>query len=324
MVTALIFDTCVLPQKGGLTGNPIMSALLRIAKIKNQQVLISELVRAEALAERHRAASDALEKLRTAIRAAAKVFGDSQLDFYLPSEADAVDAWQRELDALGSIPLEGDDAIAALHREANRVPPTRPTEKGSAIGSRDAAIWLSIVRFHSDGSGRTTYFVSSNTADFADANDKNRLRSELVSDLGSSAERFTYFSSLSGLVSHLAESTPTRDVTTEFIYQLEHSTDILAQLAEATAQKTSTDPRLMRVVTALNITSAVEVRAYSVDDTRLSMVDATFTFESTLPEQLADVGPAAVHTGEARVWLYETDQGIAVELDSVRPSTQAA
>src|SRR5205814_2714868 len=144
-----VLDTCVLPQRGSIHNNPLLSALIRIATIRGFEVLITDISRSESLSKRKRSADEAIEKLLSAIRGAEKYFDRDQLDFYLPSSDEAVSLWQEDLDtSFGELKTHGEDATEALHREAWRTPPARATSDDSATGSRDSAIWLSVKRKH--------------------------------------------------------------------------------------------------------------------------------------------------------------------------------
>lgn len=318
MKTTLVLDTCVLPQKGALTQNPLLSALLRVARLQDYDVLVSEMVRIESLGQRQRAASEALGQLRAAIRIAAGVFGPDQLDYYLPSETDAVQRWKDDLDSLGHIPLDGDDAIEALRREALRQPPARPTADGSATGGRDAAIWLAVKRLHSSSEDRQTYFVSSNTGDFADRKDADSLRSELLTELGEAADRFIYCPSLASVIEHMAEQSPTKAIgATEIARMLSEGQveafllDAARELAPVRSQETVLDE-------AVTVESAEERRAYNVGDTRLAMADIQFTLVKHLDTGVEDEVVERQVKGRARIWFYETDLSLLAELESFK------
>ncbi|MEU5790387.1 PIN domain-containing protein [Micromonospora purpureochromogenes] len=318
MTAALVFDTCVLPQKGGLTENPLLSALLRIAKLRDCRVLISDMARVESLGARRRAAAAAVDNLRSAIRSAAKYFDSDQLDYYLPSEVDAVQRWERELEVLESIPLEGEDAIEALRREAERVAPARATSDGSAIGSRDAAIWLSVKRLHLGAEGAATYFVSNNYADFADPKDKRRLRPELRAELGLAAETFFFYGTLSSAVEAMAEPAVCRAIGEEELDKLTAESNLTDLIWEAADREVAVPSERVVLMTGFEILDAQEVRAFNVDGTRLAMWEAEFLFEKVDGVDILDDGVRRAFEGSARLWVYELNGEPSVELDSLK------
>ncbi|MFF0134220.1 PIN domain-containing protein [Streptomyces mirabilis] len=84
------------------------------------------------------------------------------------------DEWRRKwLDVVDIVPTSEAALKQALIREANLLPPCKQvtvnaggdTEK---IGGRDAAIWLTAVKYAREHPEETVYFVSKNTKDFGD------------------------------------------------------------------------------------------------------------------------------------------------------------
>jgi hypothetical protein len=318
VTTALVFDTCSLPQRGALADNPIMSAIMRIAQIKRHQLLVSEVVKTETLGERERAASAALEKLRTGIREVSKVFGSGQVDYYIPSEGEAVKYWRREIDAAFEvISLSGGDAIEAIYREARRIAPARATADGSAVGSRDAAIWLSIKRFHLERPGEETCFISGNTGDFSDVQDKRKLRQELLDELGDAKGRFFYFVSLGSLIEHIAEKAETEAIENAALERLNSEGGMEAALQEALEVMLIPGHGNIRLYSFIAIEAAKEIRAYNVDDTRLSMLDVGFRFISTEVESGTNHNIERPFGGKARMWTYQVEGSLSLELENV-------
>src|SRR5664279_129931 len=114
MSTMLIFDTCVLPRRGRLTDNPLLAAIIRIAQLRSFELVLVDVTLAESVNARRRAATEALSALRTAVRGAAKLFPDDLLDYYIPDESGAVDAWENELRDIFVISgTSGADAVEA-------------------------------------------------------------------------------------------------------------------------------------------------------------------------------------------------------------------
>lgn len=319
MTTALVFDTCSLPQKGALIDNPIMSAIMRIVQIKGYQLLISEVVRTETLGERERAASIALEKLRAGIREVSKIFGSDQIDtYYMPSEEDAVSYWRQEVDAaFRVIPLEGVDAIEALDREARRIAPARATADGSSVGSRDAAIWLSVKRFHLGRACEETCFISGNTGDFSGTPDKRQLKQELLDELGDAKDKFFYFVSLGSLIEHIAEKAEAHTIDGTALERLRSEGGIESTLQEAAEEMLRPAEGYIRLYSVIAVESAREARAYNVDEMRLSMLEVEFLFISVELESSTNQSREPRFKGEARMWVYQAEDSLSVELESV-------
>src|SRR6266498_2080932 len=114
----IILDTSVLPRYGtSLRNNVIICALLHIAVRKNIVVGIPDVCLEESVNARIEEAGAKLLKLRTAINQASKYV--ELADIYLPDPQDVANQWREAL--AGSfviVPLACEDAVEALHREA--------------------------------------------------------------------------------------------------------------------------------------------------------------------------------------------------------------
>lgn len=193
---SVFLDTSVLPRRGRLR-TPIIDALLRIASRLELRVCLPEVVLEESVAARHRESETAFQTLLETFNAASKFF--SMQPIYIPDSSEAELAWRHELEgSFEIVGLDSSDASASLIREVKRL---RPTADGR--GARDAAIWLTVVRQHLNSDG-TTYFVSSNTADFAEKKGGG-LSLELHRDLGTRVDTFKYCASIDDLIALLAE-----------------------------------------------------------------------------------------------------------------------
>ncbi|WP_409466601.1 PIN domain-containing protein [Amycolatopsis sp. GA6-003] len=193
---AIFLDTCVLPRRGRVR-TPIIDALLRVAAKRNIRVCLPLMTLEESVSARGRESREAFNELLSAFNSAAKFF---PLDpIYIPDAEEVETAWRQELESeFEIVELHSEDAHESLLRESRR---RKPAKEGR--GSRDTAIWLTVVREHLRFDD-VTYFVSSNTADFA-AKNKKDLHEDLRADLGTHADRFHYCTSLDELISNLAE-----------------------------------------------------------------------------------------------------------------------
>jgi predicted nuclease of restriction endonuclease-like (RecB) superfamily len=335
MSTTLVLDTCVLPQRGSVHSNPVLSALLRISAIRGFPVYISDVTRTESLNKRKLLAQAAIEKFGAAVREVSKIFGLDGLDYYIPSDTDAVEAWDQELfETFTILETDGEDAKEALHREASRTPPARETDSGSATGGRDSAIWLSTKRMHLTSSERTTYFISSNTKDFATSRNNQTLRSELFYELGTSADRFVYVSSLERAVELLAPSSDPQEVSFSELQELIQETNLEQQLLDAL--QASVRERELPQPISLSVNEVRERRAYEVETIRLAHIDIKFdclsaswnetisfpieTLDSeatSFPVEATSFPVQTVH-GKATAWLYQSNDNATFELDAMQ------
>ncbi|BCJ67571.1 hypothetical protein GCM10009779_65060 [Polymorphospora rubra] len=274
----------------------------------------------ESLGYRRRAASAALDDLRSAIREAAKYFEADEVSYYLPSEDDVIQRWEDELSSFELIPIAGEDAIAALRREADRIPPARATPDGSAVGSRDAAIWLSVRRFHlSGGAEQVTYFVSSNSTDFGAKSNKRLLRSELLEELRDARDRFFYFPNLSSLVESFADKLATLDISREYLRSLQENLQIDSLIAASARRMIPSSSECETVGDRIALVDAQEKSAFGVDGNRLSLLLVEFDFFILLRNENGYL--TSKYGGQARIWLYDANGVATVELDQLRPMT---
>lgn len=340
MSTVLVLDTCVLPQRGSIHSNPVLSALLRVSAIRGFTVCISDVTRTESLNKRKLLAQTAIADLGSAVREVSKIFGLEGIDYYIPSDTEAVEAWDQELSETFTIlEVDGEDAKEALHREASRTPPARETGSGSATGGRDSAIWLSAKRMHLTSSERTTYFISSNTKDFATSRNDQTLRSELSDELGTSADRFVYVSSLQRAVELLAPSSDPQEVGFSELQELIQETNMGQQLFDAL--QASVRERQLPQPISLSVNEVRERRAYEVDTIRLVQIDIEFDCLSvpwsetisfpvetvhgkaasflveTLHREATSFPVETVH-GKATAWLYQSNDNASFELDTMQ------
>ncbi|MGW0647477.1 PIN domain-containing protein [Streptomyces umbrinus] len=163
----IIIDTCVLTRQPW--DSPLWELLSAVKASGTQSIAIPEMVLMELLAQRERQYAEALNKAEAAHRNLhALQFSDRDASEHWPavySPATFVEKWEEIYrHAFDILPLTHGAAVEALRREAFRIPPAKASGK-SATGSRDAAIWMTVLE-HAKTCGETIYFVSGNTNDF--------------------------------------------------------------------------------------------------------------------------------------------------------------
>lgn len=193
---AIFLDTNVLPRQR-VVRNVIISTVLRIAEVRNFKVCLPSVVFDESVNTRREAATAAVDALTSAISGLSK-YCDLE-PIYIPGIDEIVEDWEKQLtDCFEIVNLHGEDAVEALRREAGR----RKPAKDDGTGARDAAIWLTVKRAHSE-TDEATYFVSDNRKDFS-AIDGVSLHDDLANELGVTIDRFHYYRKLDHLLSALA------------------------------------------------------------------------------------------------------------------------
>ncbi|MFI0089681.1 PIN domain-containing protein [Streptomyces bobili] len=206
MRTLIFLDTNVLPRQGSIR-NVLMSAVLKVASHNDLQVCISEVVLEESVNIRKSLVAEAIQKLQEAFNQASKLMELEPI--YIPDLAEITSSWRDELEATFEvIPLGGDQAVAALKREASR---KRPARDGK--GARDSAIWLSALEI-SVAREALVHFVSDNKADFADTTNANVLHPDLLEDCKARGVEVIYHRNLDSLLDKLSsksQDTPSLD-----------------------------------------------------------------------------------------------------------------
>lgn len=238
-------------------------ALKRVAEHKGLAVLLSDLVIEESTAGRVREAAAALGAVSTALNKASKSIDLDSI--YLPNPDELGRRWREELlQSFEVIPIDADDAREALTREAER----RKPAKGSGVGARDCAIWLTVKRQH-EQTGGPTYFVSDNIEDFADKQ-KRQLHPDLVAEIERNPDSLIYVRSVGDLLGLLADKT---DLTIE----LHAFSEVLEPLAEELAFLYSDTSDVLTPDVFLNDGPTIErstvLAAYRIDEIAVALVD---------------------------------------------------
>lgn len=162
----IILDTCVLTEQQ--RSSPIWELLYALRESGTQRVALPEMVLVELLAQRQRRYEETLKKAQNAYNALWKLqFSDSDGSELWPA-VDTVQNHVKLWDALYRrtfevLPLTLEAAREGLWREAQR---RRPAKVSGKEGSRDSAIWATVLQEAKQDSGNTIYFVTSNSKDF--------------------------------------------------------------------------------------------------------------------------------------------------------------
>lgn len=84
----------------------------------------------------------------------------------------------------------------------------KPFKTDGSTGYRDYLVWLTCLEVAKSYSSEEIHFISCNTRDFADPNDKEKLHPDLLEDLakkGISDDRFYYWNSLKSFIDNYAK-----------------------------------------------------------------------------------------------------------------------
>jgi hypothetical protein len=320
----IIFDTNVLPLVGSLD-NVLMSSILRVAEHSGRDVLIPEIVLHESVNLRREAVDSAVQQLLTVISQASRLFEVPAI--YLPDPLAVSLEWEAELrDRLNVLQLDGEDAAEALCREAKRLVPAK-----EGRGGRDSAIWLSVRRAAMALSDSDVIFVSANTGDFADPQNKNELHPDLVAELGDAAPRLTYLNSTTKLLDHIATKAEFTPNPEDFRMgeDSEIETDILTDLFNFHLE----DDRFSDAIGyGFEDPDVRTIRAFQVQEDGLALVDLGLTVELEDAFETADDRARARWRLRLRAWItfapatgrasrFDVDQLVeSVELEMDNPA----
>lgn len=258
----IFLDTNAIPRRGSLK-SVIMSAVLQIASKRSIRVCLPSLVLEESVSARVRAATSAIEALGSASNEASKFFHVDS--FYVPDVTELGEGWRSELaETFRIVDVVPDDALEALHREAHRQKPAR-----DGAGGRDAAIWLTVKRFHLTHDG-PTFLVSDNSKDFADPTGKV-LHPALAAELGERANLFHYCRTLDGLLEHFAD----RVDAVVSVTQIGGFSDVISY---AIASLPEVDRNIQKLsqydeIKFDDLSISRVVRCYQVEDDHLALID---------------------------------------------------
>jgi len=263
MPDAVVIDTNILPMWRGLDG-PLWLSVRKLCEVLGIVVYLPEIVVLESVNLRRDAFASSAAEFLESLRKVGKFVDLAPI--YVADESEICESWEQELrDVFTVVPIDGDDAVDALHREAQRIRPAR-----NGTGARDSAIWMTALRIAE--AHQTVYFVSNNTADFA-AGKQGQLHEHLASERDAASLDLRYLKSIYGLIEALAESIdpPALDEA--------RATEMLnVNVRELALAEMKSDSRYMGIspvevpVDGVAVNDLNAIHAYSIDDRSLALV----------------------------------------------------
>lgn len=260
---AALVDTSVLPVYGGLDG-PLWLSVRKLAEHAQVELLMPDLAVRESVNLRRIKYEAASANFLGAYTSLEK-YADVQ-PIYIPAPDEVLASWEDELrEVFKIIPLDGADAVAALEREAHRVPPAR-----EGRGARDSAIWLTALRLA--GCYETLFFLSANTADFG-VRKTTDLHPDLAVEVANASLPIVFLTGAEPFIGRLAATAtiePPDATVLAGVLQLDlhqalvHANDSLNQPL--------LDPDTLPLE-AIHLTRAEVRRGFDVEDLRLALVD---------------------------------------------------
>lgn len=195
-----VLDTNVFGRTANLS-SPLWVSLKRLSSEAGIELCIPEPVLGESVNFRKEQYREAELAFLEANREIAR-FADIEA-IYVPDHEAIAEQWESDLRAdfriLASV---ADDALEALRRETERVPPAR-----AGRGARDSLIWLTAKRLAE--SGAEVYFISQNVKDFA-VRGGTMLLPELSAELDGLTGSLTYLKNLDAFFDLIADKVETK------------------------------------------------------------------------------------------------------------------
>jgi hypothetical protein len=189
----VILDTNII-HKAGVLETLAYRASRRICDAVGLEIGITNITLHESINMQVASAREAINQLEKASRMLGEIV---EVNTFIP-DVDAIrDAWDATLREHFKIyAVDGADAIEALRREALRLAPA----KVNGQGSRDCAIWLTVLRIAKEG--RVVYLVTNNSKDFGEAPD---LKIDLRDEADTNGVKIKYVSSLQSLLAEISD-----------------------------------------------------------------------------------------------------------------------
>ncbi len=262
-----LFDTNVLPQSGDLS-TPFWLSIRRLCEARSIKPCIPELVLHESFNLRREAYDEAASRFVSSFNQISRFFDAPPV--YVPDVDEICQQWEEELRAkLHVMALHGDDAVAALTREAAR---RAPASKGR--GARDSAIWLTALRLAAGGT--EVLLVSRNTADFARGPGPSaELHPQLASEAAEVTGNICYFSSLDDFIDHIAVKTPPPTLDLPLLTELLTPAIVQAAALAVPGVDLPGDLFSAEELSAAEVTldSVRALRSYAIGEDGLALID---------------------------------------------------
>lgn len=209
-------------------------ALFRYVEQTRSRLLLLEAVEQEVAAHMRRALADAAGGVESAVRQATRA-GVHGLPAVNAAELGrrSYEAWEAEFrraphpGVATRVPLDPTILPEVVRRAAHRV----ATVRANGRETRDAILWLALVRhLRSRRPPTACVWISANTDDFAAA-DRRSLRPDLQPDLEGLPARFDYFPSVDAFLQTHAQ--PITHITVEWVQERLNAAEAHALIADA-------------------------------------------------------------------------------------------
>ncbi|HUM85231.1 MAG TPA: PIN domain-containing protein [Lachnospiraceae bacterium] len=202
----MFLDTNVICSNYYMTG-PSFEVAQKVGTIVFGKIVVDEVCNKykENLEEQIAKANKALQELRKTL---------PELKITL-EDINVADECHKYRDFLEMFILESDWTIAEAypdekheviaHRAMQR---KKPFKADGSTGYRDCLVWLTCLNVALSNPNEEIHFITGNTRDFADSNDKDKLHPDLMADLSErniSETRFFYWSSLKSFIDNYAK-----------------------------------------------------------------------------------------------------------------------
>jgi PIN domain len=282
-----------------------------VARQLGQQVFIPWIAAREVEEEYRRSLEDATDSLNRAHETLERRFNmEFELDLEpWPDIEDQVMVWRRHLDELAlRLPLHDDDARTAFEREITGAPPAAPrVPRKAGRGGRDAAIWLTIARHHTEAKEQGHLL----SADKVFSDGDGGLNKTLRADLGDGAHDMRVYRDLATFLARLGKTVSGRTLTLDdlrvlAIDALKNELEFSLEIPIAVWGELAPDLRYSTGISEARPVELLEQRRYEQGDDAVIVVNARWHLVVECRYQNRD-------TDTPRLWT--TIKDVAVEGD---------
>jgi len=291
----VLLDTNQLPIKGDF-GGAFWRSVRFLCATKGLRLALPDIVVHESVNLKTTEATAWAESFRVSHRNLSGIVALEPI--YVPEPREMSRAWRDSLEsAFEVIPVHGDDAMESLKREALR---EWPAQKG--YGSRDSAIWLTVVRLAKTGAH--VYLVTNNSQDFG----KGDLRPELMAELSEVTGAVSYIPTVQAFVAAIATriDRPTLSEDTATSLLAETARDRALEIRDVIDFESITLDDILDSTVIFSEIRAFD--AYVIDSHAIANISGRFT--------LAYPGGLVFASGSFNTWLdYEPETGIFTSND---------
>jgi hypothetical protein len=262
MSDAAVFDANVLPVSRGLS-SIVWLSIRKLCVVRSLRMVIPDLVVHESVNLRRERYKEASSRLLEAIRDISRFYDAESI--YVPDVDQICQEWEDELRGeFEVVGLHSDDAAEALVREARR---RRPARGGK--GSRDSAIWMTVLRLADEYS--RVFFVSRNTKDFA-SEDGTALHASLQDEAATTSGTILYFPGVDPFISAIADNAEPPELQAQQVVdslRFDIRDSVLKVLTDADSKITTGELDGETVI----VFDVKTLRSYRIDDDVLTLVE---------------------------------------------------